>query len=153
MPGFYLKVDIGKFGGLGAARVHHDEAAGRVFGDLFQRNPRLRDAVGHPWVLAKEKGDLAVMEVAPRIEPNHLGRDPELPGLLLGKRVRAMDGAKGRAGCVAIDSRKVVTLASATVVEDCLAAVLFAQRGKTFRHFRDRSVPVNLFEAPVTAPT
>jgi hypothetical protein len=79
--------------------------------------------------------------------------DPELPGLLLGKRVRAMDGAKGRASCVAIDSRKVVTLASATVVEDRLAAVLFAHRGKTFRHFRDRSVPVNLFEAPVNPPT
>jgi hypothetical protein len=64
-----------------------------------------------------------------------------------------MDGAKGSAGCVAIDSRKMVTLASTTVVEDCLAAVLFAQRGKTFRHFRDRSAPVNLFEAPVNPPT
>jgi hypothetical protein len=82
--GFYLQVDVGQFGALGAARVHYDEAAGRILGDLPQRDACARNAMGHPGVLAKEKCDLAVVEVSPRIEPDHLCRDPELAGFLLG---------------------------------------------------------------------
>ena len=62
-----------------------------------------------------------------------------------------MDGPEGRAGCAVIDGGEVATLTSPAIVEDRLTAVLFADDGQTRGHLRDRCVPVDLLEAPVTA--
>ena len=53
--GLHLEVDVGDLGGLGAARIDHDQAARGVLRDLAQRDARARDAVREPRVLAEEE--------------------------------------------------------------------------------------------------
>jgi len=58
---------------------------------------------------------------------------------------------RGSARCAAVQRGEVVSLASATEVEDFVPAVLLAYFRETRGNLGDRSVPVNLFEGPVTA--
>ena len=72
----HLEMDVGDLGGLGAARVDHDQAARRILRDLAQRRARARDAVREPRVLAQEQRHLAVLEVGARVAADHLARRP-----------------------------------------------------------------------------
>ncbi len=65
-----------------------------------------RDAVALPRVLADEQRDLAVLEVGPDHGAEHLGVDPELAGLLLGQRVRAVPRAEGPQGGPAVGAAR-----------------------------------------------
>ena len=89
----HLEVEVGELGRLGAARVDHDQRAGRVVGDRLQDGARAREAVRLPRVLADEHRDLGVLEVAGRVAARaaeELAVDPELAGLLLRERVRGV---------------------------------------------------------------
>ena len=149
--GLHLEVDVRDLRGLGAARVHHDQAARGVLRDLAQRRSRARDAVREPRVLAQEQRHLAVLEVGARIAADHLLGDPELAGLLLRERTRAVDRAERRARAARVGAGQMVPLPAATVVEDRLAAVRVAHRGEALRDLADRGVPVDLLEAAVGA--
>jgi hypothetical protein len=52
--------------GLGAARIDHDERARRIAREVLERDPRPRDRVRVPRVLAEEQRDVAVLEVGAR---------------------------------------------------------------------------------------
>ena len=150
--GLHLEVDVGDLGGLGAARIDHDQAALRVLRDLAQGHAGARDAVREPRVLAEEQRDLAVLEVAARVAAEHLRRDPELAGLLLRERARAdsTDPSSARVAR-AVRAGQVVALSAAAVVEDRLAAVRVADRREARGDLADRGVPVDLLEAAVGA--
>jgi hypothetical protein len=124
--GLDLEVMVGQRGGLGAARVDHDEAAGGVGGELLQDHPGPREAVAVPGVLADEDGHLGVLEVARGVAPGsaeELPVDPELPGLLLGQGVGGVDRSERRPGGRPVAPAEVVGLPSAAVIEDRCAAV------------------------------
>jgi hypothetical protein len=81
-PGLDLEVMVGQRGGLGAARVDHDEAAGGVGGELLQDHPGPRKPVAVPWVLADKDGHLGVLEVARGVAPGssrRAARPPRTP--------------------------------------------------------------------------
>ena len=96
------EVEVGHLGRLGAHRVDHDQRALRVLGELAQRDPRARQALGLPRVLADEHRDLGVLEVAARVAAVQVAVDPALAHLLLRERTRAIpraERAQQRAGC------------------------------------------------------
>jgi hypothetical protein len=145
-PGLDLEVMVGQRGGLGAARVDHDEAAGGVGGELLQDHPGPRKPVAVPWILADEDGHLGVLEVARGVAPGsseELPVHPEFPGLLLGQRVGGVDRSERRAGGRPVAPAEVVGLASAAVIEDRCAAVGVADGPEARGNFSDGGVPVD----------
>lgn len=144
--GVDLEVMVGQGGGLGAARVDHDEAAGGVGGELLQDHPGPRKPVAVPWILADEDGHLGVLEVARGVAPGsseELPVHPEFPGLLLGQGVGGVDRSDGRAGGRAVAPAEVVGLSSAAVIEDGGAAVGVADGPEARGNFGDGRVPVD----------
>ena len=124
MPGADLQVDVGELGGLGAARIDDDQRARRILGDLLERDARARDRVRVPRVLAEEERHVAVLEVgARRGRAEHAVAHPELAGLLLRERARAVARAERAPRRRRVRAGQVVPLAAAAVIEDRVAAV------------------------------
>ena len=92
------EVDVGQLRGLAAPRVDDDQRPLGIPGDLLERRPGVRDAVGLPRVLADEERDLRVLDVAPDHGAEHRGVDPELAGLLLGEARSSGSGHRAPAG-------------------------------------------------------
>ena len=105
-----LEVEVGHRGGLAAPRVDDDQRPGGVGGDRLQRRARVREAVGHPRVLAHEDRDLGPLEVRRGVRDvtEQVGVDPELTGLLLRQRVGGEAHAERRAQRPGVDAAEVV---------------------------------------------
>ena len=97
----------------------------------LQHHARAREALRLPRVLADEHRDLGVLEVAARVAAVELVLDPDLAGLLLGQRARAVARAERPQEGAAVGAAEVVPLAAAAVVEDRLAAVLVARSARS----------------------
>jgi len=86
-----------------------------------------------PWetrVLAYEEGDLAVLEVASQRCSEHLAHHQHLAGLLLRDGVRPEPGPERSQGRRAVRATEVVPLAAPAVVDDGLASIRVAHRGR-----------------------
>ena len=150
----HLEVEVRHRRGLRAARVDHDQRAGRILGDLLEDDARAREAVRVPGVLADEHRDLGTLEVRSGVTARaaeQLTVDPRLAGLLLCERVRHVADAERGAGRRRIRAAEVVALAAAAVVEDRLAAVLVADRAQPRGDLAHGGVPVDLLEGAVRA--
>ena len=151
-----LQMVVGHLGGLGAAGIHHDQTTLGVLGNLLQRNPRARETVRLPGVLAEKNRDLRLFVVTGGVATRlaeELAIDPELAGLLLRQRVRCVHRAKRRPRSATVPAAQVIPLAAAAVVENRLATVLVAHRGESLSHLGDRRVPVDLLERAIGATT
>jgi hypothetical protein len=60
---FHLQMDVRHLGGFRSTWIDDDHGAIGVLGHLLERDPRARNAVGLPRILADEDTDLAVLEV------------------------------------------------------------------------------------------
>ena len=153
--GTHLQVMIGHRGGLGPARIDHDQRARRIRGDLLEDHARAGETVRLPRVLADEHTDLGVLEVAAGVALRlaiELPVDPELPGLLLRERVRRVDRAERRTRRPPVRAAEVVPLPASAVIEDGVAAVGVAHGSELLRDLADRRVPIDLLERPIGAP-
>ena len=102
VPGRTRRWKSASFGGLGQHRIDHDHRALGVLGDLLEHHARAREALRHPRVLADEQRHLGVLELAARVGAVQAVLDPELAGLLLRERARAVaraDRPQERARC------------------------------------------------------
>ena len=150
--GPHLQVDVGQIGGFGAAGVDDDEGPPRIAGDLLQRGAGPGEAVALPGVLPDEQGDLAALHVAPDVGPQELAVDPELAGLLLGQRVRAVAAPERVHGGRPVGAAEVVPLPATAEVEDALATMGVAHRRQPTGDLANGGVPVDHLEAAVGAP-
>ena len=151
MPWLDLEVEVGQLRGLGAAGIDHDHRSLRVAGDLLQRRARAREAVRHPRVLADEQRNLGVLEVGAHDAAEHLAVHPELAGLLLRQRVRAVPAPERPHHRPAVGAAEMIALPAAAVVEDRLATVLVADRLQPGSNLGDRRLPVDLLVGAVGA--
>src|SRR5207244_2126153 len=103
-----------------AARIDDDDRARRVLRDVLERQPRVREAVRLPRVLADEQGDLAVLEIPAHRGAEHQAVHPGLAGFLLRDRARAELRTECAQRRRAVEAAEVVALAAAAVVEDRL---------------------------------
>src|ERR1041384_7393773 len=62
-PGSNLEMKLRELGRFRAARIDDDDRSLRVLRDVPQREPRVREAVRLPWILADEDGDFAPLEI------------------------------------------------------------------------------------------
>ena len=144
-----LEVEVGEFGGLGDPRIDHDHRALFVLGDRLERGAGARDAVAHPWVLADEEGDFAVVELAAHGVAEHDAVDPDFAALLLADGAAAVPATETLVQRGAVGPAQMVALTAAPVVDDLVAAELVADRTETLGHLARRRVPVDLFEGAV----
>src|ERR1019366_4756723 len=132
-------------------RVDHDQASPRVAGQLAQYHSRAREALRLPRVLADEHRHLGVLVLAARVPAVQLRVDERLTGLLLRQRARPVASTQRAHERAAVGAAKVISLASAAVIEDPLATELVADRGKAPGHRRDSLLPTDLLERSVRA--
>src|SRR2546426_13795 len=141
-----LKVELGELGRLRTPWIDDNQRAGRVLGDVAQRERRVRNAVRLPRVLADEHGDFTVLEIAPDRRAEHQAVDPGFAGLLLrdraGPELRPERAQRRRP----VEPAEVISLTPAAVVEDRLAAVRVSHSRQPRGDFADRGVPVDFLE-------
>ena len=142
-------MEVRLFRGLATAWIDDDDRALRVARDLADRRAGAREAVRLPRVLADEDRDLAVLEVAVDAGADHAAVHPELAGLLLRERVRAIAIADRRERRRAVRAAEMVPLAAAAVIEDLVAAVARLDVHELRGDLADRGVPIDRFEGPV----
>ena len=146
MPGRTWRWKSASCRGLRAARVDHDQRAGRGPWRSAFRTTRERgkpcDCQGFlPTNIATSARSKSRRRVAARAA-EQLAVDPGLAGLLLCQRVRHVARRRSAARVAArVRAAEVVALAAAAVVEDRLAAVLVADRAQARR--RPRAIAVS----------
>ena len=146
-----LQVHVGHLGGLTAPRVDDHHLALRVLLNLLEGDAGPRHPVRVPGVLADKDGQLGVVKVAVHPSAQHAPLHPKLAGLLLGQRVRAVLDPQRLQGGVAVGPSEVVSLATASVVEDFLAAMLLLDGLEAGSDLFDGGVPGDGFVTPVGA--
>src|SRR4029453_8978516 len=144
-------MDVGQLGGFGPPGVDHDQCPGWIPRDVPEGEPRVREAVRLPGILADEDRDLTVLEVATDGGAEHEPVHPRLARLLLCDGAGAELRPEGPEGRGAVEAAQVIALAAAPVIEDGLAAVRIAHGAEPCRPLRGSRGPVDRLEGAVGA--
>src|SRR5262245_36715058 len=154
-PGIRAGLDcqmiVGKLCCFALAWIDNDYGAVGIFGNLAQDRSSACKAVGLPWVLADEDCYLAVLEVAMISRTKHAAIHPELACLLLCERIGAKLRAERLQCAVGICAAQMISLPTASIIEDRLSAILSLYLQKSHGYLRDRSLPIYRFECAVVA--
>src|SRR5207249_5148741 len=129
----HLEMYVREVSGLAWLRVDDDQRPSRILGDLLQDDPRPREAMGLPRVLAPEHRDLRMLVVASGVTARlskELAVGPELARLLLRQRVRRIRHAQRAAGRGAVAAAEAVALADASVIADRSTSVNVTKGGQ-----------------------
>ena len=92
--GLHPQMDVSHFCCFCNDRVDHDHGLGRILAEVLQKSARAGYAMRVPGVFAKEKRDIAVVEVALYHGPKHLAVYPEFTCFLLCQGAGAVNAAE-----------------------------------------------------------
>ena len=141
-PRPHAQVEVGELGCLGDDRVDARSSSARGPSRSRAATTRARGKLcDMPRVLADEDRRPRRARSRRACGRRRASVDPDLAGLLLGQRARAVARAERPQERSAVGAAEVVSLAAAAVVEDRLAAVLVAEPPRSRRRSRRSPCP------------